>query len=224
MKFNVVLKKRQCFLWIIPLCFFPPHCFITAGRFLMLSRRDQRVCIDIHPSPSSMKGKSFTSERERHCFLLIQFAPPPLPLPTQYTIHPPNFNFHFYRRKRKWMSPCACVRVHACVWSWTHKSFLLCASSTACGPVCRCALLSGKRTVRHVCVCVCVLLVDLALIWPPGCSAVWSAFSRFCQGFEPYRSDSSCCNTIFTCVHINIYQRGGIFDIFTWGAVKKAEQ
>lgn len=65
----------------IPPCFLPPPCFITAGHFPPLSQRDQRAGIDIHPSLSFMKAKSFTSRKEpRHVFP-IQFAPAALPRP-----------------------------------------------------------------------------------------------------------------------------------------------
>lgn len=65
----------------IPLCFLPPPCFITAGHFPTLSRRDQRARIDIHPSLSFMKAKSFTSTKEPRHFFPIQFAPTALPRP-----------------------------------------------------------------------------------------------------------------------------------------------
>lgn len=107
-KFNTV--KNVSFSSEYSSVFFPPHCFITAGHFPTLSWRDQRGCIDIHPSLSFMKGKSFTSGKKRHCFFPIRFVPPsprcthtPTPLPT----------FYFYRRKGKWMSACACVCVSA---------------------------------------------------------------------------------------------------------------
>lgn len=84
--------------------FFPTHCFITAGHFPTLSWRDQHGCIDILPSLSFMKGKSFTSGEKRHCSSPISFVPPSLTLSSTLLQ-----TFHFYRRKRKWMSVCACV-------------------------------------------------------------------------------------------------------------------
>lgn len=73
-KFNTV--KNVSFSSEYSSVFFPPHCFITAGHFPMLSWRDQHGCIDIHPSLSFMKGKSFTSGKKRHCFFPIRFVPP----------------------------------------------------------------------------------------------------------------------------------------------------
>ena len=76
-KFNTV--KNVSFSSEYSSVFFPPHCFITAGHFPTLSWRDQRGCIDIHPSLSFMKGKSFTSGKKRHCFFPIRFVPTPSP-------------------------------------------------------------------------------------------------------------------------------------------------
>lgn len=104
-KFNTV--KNVSFSSEYSSVFFPLHCFITAGHFPTLSWRDQHGCIDIHPSLSVMKGKSFTSGKKRHCFFPDTICPPfpaprtPAPLPT----------FHFYRWKRKWMSVCKCACV-----------------------------------------------------------------------------------------------------------------
>lgn len=70
--------------------FFPPHCFITAGHFPMLSWRDQHGCIDIHLSLSFMKGKSFTSGKERHCLFPIRFVPPHTQPTSPHHVHPPT--------------------------------------------------------------------------------------------------------------------------------------
>lgn len=86
------VKKCQPFLRIF-LC--APPCFITAGHFPTLSRGDQRARIDIHPSLSFMKAKSFTGRKEPCRFSSIQFAPPPCPA---LTFSP------FYHRKRNCMS------------------------------------------------------------------------------------------------------------------------
>lgn len=131
----------------IPLCFFPPHCFITAGHFPALSWRDQRGCIDIHLSLSFMKGKSFTRKKKRHCFFPILFVPPSPPFLTPH--HPssptptPLQSFHFYLRKRKWMSVCASV-----------LSALACLKLDAwkLPPLCE---LNSRWAGVWVCVCVC---------------------------------------------------------------------
>lgn len=108
-KFNTV-KKNVSFSSEYSSVFFffllRSHCFITAGHFPTLSWRDQRARIDIHPSFTFMKGKSFTSGKKRHCFVPIRFVPPS---PHTNRTHSPNPSFCFYRRKRKWMSACVCV-------------------------------------------------------------------------------------------------------------------
>lgn len=73
-KFNAV--KNVSFSLEYSSVFFPPHCFIAAGHFPMLSWRDQRGCIDIHPTLTFMKGKSFTSGEKRHCFFPDTICPP----------------------------------------------------------------------------------------------------------------------------------------------------
>lgn len=105
-KFNTV-KKCQRFLRIF-LCVFSPTLFYHSGPFPYAVTERSASCIDILPSLSFMKGKSFTSGKKRHWFFPIRFV-----LPLRNTAHTPSPaplpTFHFYHRKRKWMSACACV-------------------------------------------------------------------------------------------------------------------
>jgi len=138
----------------IPLCFFPTHCFITAGHFPMLSWRDQHGCIDIHLFLSFMKGKSFTSGKKRHCLFPIRFVPPPFPL----TVSPPRcrlFTFIVGRGNGCLCAPlckCDCMfevgRMKASSSVWAQQQVGWCVGL--------CLYLSGKRTVRTCCVLVYV--------------------------------------------------------------------
>lgn len=117
----------------IPLCFLPPPCFIAAGHFPTLSGRDQRTRIDIHPSLSFMKAKSFTSRKERRHFFPIQFAPIALPHPRLSSL--------LSQEEEMDVRECAFLKLDA----WKH--LLLRKLNSRWASVCVCVCW-GKRTFR----------------------------------------------------------------------------
>lgn len=136
------LKKMSAFPQNIPLCFF----FFSSAHIVLSQRAISLRChgeisapvLIYIPLSLSWKGNHLPVERNVTALSRYDLSPPP-PTPTEHTAPTRLFAFIVGRGNGCLRaSVCKCM----CVWSWTHESFLFCASSTAGGPVCGCVFVS----------------------------------------------------------------------------------